>query len=126
MAEVSTSVAKDQEGRDPLVNEEEEPGQAELSPWTILETSRRPESGALDFEREGGEAPLPPSPAPERVSTRWPDEMEDALTSSSIAEEHRALMGAVLQSLQSIDNGLKEAFNSLLTGFKVSKVMLFP
>ena len=49
--------------------------------------------------------------------------MEDALTSSSIAEEHRALMGAVLQSLRSVDNRLKEAFNGLLTGFKVSQVM---
>jgi hypothetical protein len=52
--------------------------------------------------------------------------MEDALTSSSIAEEHRALLGAVLQSLWSVDNGLKEAFSGLLTGFKVSQVMFFP
>jgi hypothetical protein len=51
--------------------------------------------------------------------------MEDALTGSSIAKEHRALMGAVLQSMRSVDSGLKEAFSGLLTGFKVSEVMLF-
>ena len=49
--------------------------------------------------------------------------MEDALTSSFIAEEHHALMGVVLQNLRFVDNGLKEAFNGLLTGFKVSQVM---
>ena len=126
MAEVNTSVAGDQEGRAPLVNEEEEPGQAELSPRTTPETSRRPESGAPDLEKEGTRVPPPPMPAQEQASTRWPDEMEDTVTSSSIAEEHRALMGAVLQSIRSMDNGLKEAFSGLLTGFKVSEVMLFP
>ena len=126
MAEVNTSVAEDQEGRAPLVNEEEEPGQAELSPRVTPETSRRPESGTPVFEREETEAPPPPPLVPERASTGWPDEMEGALNSSSIAEEHHALMCAVLQSIRSVDNGLKEAFNGLLTGFKVSEVMLFP
>jgi hypothetical protein len=124
MAEVNTSAAEDQEGRAPLADEEEEAGRAELSPKTTPETLRRPESGAPDFEREEAEAPPPPPPAPERASTGWPDEMEDVLTSSSIAEEHHALMGVVLQSLRSVDNGLKEAFSSLLTGFKVSEVIL--
>jgi hypothetical protein len=49
--------------------------------------------------------------------------MEEALTSTSLPEEHRALMGAVLQSLRSVDNGLKEACNGLLAGFKVSHVI---
>jgi hypothetical protein len=51
--------------------------------------------------------------------------MEEALTSSSLPEEHRALMGAVLQSLRSVDNRLKEACSGLLAGFKVSHVMTF-
>ena len=52
--------------------------------------------------------------------TGWSAVMEEALSGSSIAEDHRALMGAILQSIQSVDSGLKEAFNGLLTGFKVS------
>jgi hypothetical protein len=51
--------------------------------------------------------------------------MEEALSSAPISEDHRTLMGAVLQGIQSIDSGLKEAFNGLLTGFKVSHVILF-
>jgi hypothetical protein len=49
--------------------------------------------------------------------------MGEALSSASISREHRILMGAVLQSIQSVDSGLKEAFNGLLTGFQVSQVM---
>ena len=126
MAEVNTSVAEYQEGRAPLVNEEEELRRPELSPRTTPETSRRPESGAPDFEKEGAEVPPPPPPAPEQASTGWSVEMEDALTSSSIAKENHALMGAVLQSIRSVDSRLKEAFNGLLTGFKVGHVMTFP
>jgi hypothetical protein len=51
--------------------------------------------------------------------------MEVALTSDSLHEEHRALMAAVLQSLRSVDNGLKEACNGLLASFKVGHVMTF-
>ena len=57
--------------------------------------------------------------------TGWPVMMEEALSSAFISEDHRILMGAVLQGIQSVDSGLKEAFNGLLTGFKVSHVILF-
>ena len=62
--------------------------------------------------------PMPPTAG-------WPV-MEDALAGASISEDHRTLMGAVLQGIQSVDSGLKEAFNGLLTGFKVSHVIPFP
>ena len=58
------------------------------------------------------------------LTNRWPA-MGEALSSASISEEHRTLMGAVLQSVQSVDHGLKEAFNGLLTSFLVSHVMLY-
>ena len=51
--------------------------------------------------------------------------MEEALSSAPISEDHHTLMGAVLQGIQSVDSGLKEAFNGLLTGFKVSNVIPF-
>ena len=51
--------------------------------------------------------------------------MEEALDSVPISEDHHTLMGAVLQGIQSVDSGLKEAFNGLLAGFKVSHVIPF-
>ena len=45
--------------------------------------------------------------------------MEEALSSSSITKDQRTLMGVVLQGIQSVDSGLKEAFGGLLAGFKV-------
>jgi hypothetical protein len=61
----------------------------------------------------------PPAPP----TTEWPA-MGEALSSASLSEEHRTLMGTVLQSIQSVDTGLKVAFDGLLTGFQVSHVML--
>jgi hypothetical protein len=49
--------------------------------------------------------------------------MGEALSSASISEEHRTLMGTVLQSIRSVDTGLKAAFNGLLTGFQVNNAM---
>ena len=126
MAEVRTSAAEDQEGRIPLANEEEEPGQSELSPKMVPEPLRHQEPTIPISTGGGAEVPQPPPPALGRASTGWPDEMEEALTSSSIAEEHRALIGTVLQSLWSVDSGLKETFSGLLTGLKVGHVMTFP
>ena len=58
------------------------------------------------------------------VNLEGPDSMEGALQSASIMEEHRTMMGAVMKKIQSVKGGLNEAFNSLLTGFEVSHVML--
>lgn len=62
----------------------------------------------------------PPAPP----TTGW-SAMGEALSSASISGEHRTLMGVVLQSIQSVDIGLKEAFNGLLTVFQVSHAMLY-
>ena len=37
-------------------------------------------------------------------------------------DEHRVLMGAVIEKVQSAKSGLKEACNNLLTGFEVSDI----
>ena len=47
----------------------------------------------------------------------------DALQSVSVLEEHRTLMGTVVEKVQSAESGLNEAFMSLLTGFKVCDIM---
>ena len=54
------------------------------------------------------------------VQPEAPDNMLEALQGASIDEEHRAIMSAVVQKVQSAKNGLTEASTSLLTGFEVS------
>ena len=55
------------------------------------------------------------------VQPEAPDNMLEALQGTSIDEEHRAIMSAVVQKVQSAKSRLTEACTSLLTGFEVSK-----
>ena len=55
------------------------------------------------------------------VQPEAPDNLLEALRSASIDEEHRTIMSAVIQKVQSAKSGLTEACASLLTGFEVSK-----
>ena len=59
-------------------------------------------------------APLATSVQPE-VS----DALLVALKSASIVDEHRALMGAVIEKIQSTGSGLNEACINLIRGFEV-------
>ena len=63
------------------------------------------------FERGHGT-----SPAPSRAR---PEELKILLGRASISEEHRALMGMVIERISSVESGLYEAVKSLLTGFEV-------
>ena len=56
------------------------------------------------------------SPAP---SGAQPEELKILLGRASISEEHRALMGTVIERISSTESGLHEAVKSLLTGFEV-------
>ena len=49
----------------------------------------------------------------------------DALQSASILEEHRTLMGTVVEKVLSVKSGLNEACMSLLRGFEVCTVEFF-
>ena len=51
------------------------------------------------------------------------DVLRDPLGQAAISEEHRALMGTVIERISSAESGLHEAFMSLLTGFEVRKMM---
>ena len=48
----------------------------------------------------------------------------EALRSASIVEEHRTLMGTVVERIQSAKSGLTEACTSLLIGFEVSDTIV--
>ena len=54
------------------------------------------------------------------VHPKAPDNLLEALRGASIDEEHRTIMSAVIEKVQSTKNGLTEACASLLTGFQVS------
>ena len=47
----------------------------------------------------------------------------DLLEQAAISEEHRTLMGTVIERISSAESGLHEAFMSLLTGFEVREMM---
>ena len=78
-------------------------------PRVVPDSGRRPPS-------KRGKTPLPVT----SVHPDAPDNLLEALRSASIDEEHRTIMSAVIQKVQSAKSGLTEACASLLTGFEVS------
>ena len=54
------------------------------------------------------------------VTPEASDSLLEALRGASMDDEHRTLMGAVIQKVLSAKSGLTEACTSLLTGFEVS------
>ena len=61
--------------------------------------------------------PVPPMTP---VQLGAPDNLLEAFRGASIVDEHRVLMGTVIERVQSTKSGLTEACSSLLTGFEVS------
>ena len=51
------------------------------------------------------------------------DAPRDLLKRATISEEHRTLMGMVMERISSAESGLHNAFMSLLTGFEVHKMI---
>ena len=74
----------------------------------------------LDYYRlspiKGGQPSVPAA----SVHPEAPDNLLEALRGASIDEEHRTIMSAVIEKVQSAKSGLTEACASLLTGFEVS------
>ena len=60
------------------------------------------------------------SPAPLGMRS---DVLKGLLERATISEEHRTLMGTVIQRISSAESGLHEAFMSLLSGFEVREMM---
>ena len=83
-------------------------------PNTASDPPTAPSSGRRSPSK-GGETPVPVT----SVHPEAPDTMLEALHSASIEEEHRTIMSALIQKVQSAKSGLTEACASLLTGFEV-------
>ena len=83
-------------------------------PDTALEPSTVPESGRQHLRKKG----TPTMPATS-IQSETPDNLLEVLNGASIDEEHRTVMSAMIQKVQSAKSGLTEACRSLLTGFEV-------
>ena len=93
----------------------------EVSSWRISPDPPRPEDNPLAVRH-------PHYPAPEESDSKGPycvrsDALRDLLERATISEEHRTLMGTVIERISSAESGLHEAFMSLLTGFEVCEMM---
>ena len=86
-------------------------------PNMILETHMASEASEQPPLKEGG-APLPPAVP---VHPETPDNLMEALRGASVMDEHRFVMSAVIEKVQSAKSGLNEACSNLLTGFEVRK-----
>ena len=83
------------------------------TPEGNLMATRSPQYPALEESNQK-------SPVPFGVRS---DVLRDLLEQAAISEEHRTLMGAVIERISSAESGLHEAFMSLLTGFEVREMM---
>ena len=84
-------------------------------PDTAPESSTVPDRG----RRTPSKRSKPTEPVTS-VQPEAPDNLLEVLNGASSNEEHRTIMSAVIQKVQSAKSGLTEACASLLTGFKVS------
>ena len=83
-------------------------------PDTAPEPSVVPESGRRPSRKKGK-----PTMPVASVQPKALDNLLEVLNGASIDEEHRAVMSAVIQKVQSAKSGLTETCTSLLTGFEV-------
>ena len=88
-------------------------------PNTSLESPAVPDLGRQPPSKRGN-TPVPVT----SVHLEAPDNLLGVLRSASIDEEHRTIMSAVVQKVQSAKSGLTEACASLLTGFEVSNIIV--
>ena len=84
-------------------------------PDAIPETNTAPESSRQP-PSDGGGMPIPSATS---VQPEVSDALLEALKSGSILDEHRALMGAVIEKIQSAESGVNGACISLIKGFEV-------
>ena len=94
-------------------------GSSDPQPDTVPEIQTTPEWNQHPPPKEGKADIL----AATSTNGEAPNMLMDALQSASILEEHRTLMGTVVEKIQSAKSELNEAFTSLLTGFEVCDVM---
>ena len=101
----------------------QEVGDLEVSPRRASPNPLGPEDNPIvtrSPQRPALEESKQKSPAPSGMRS---DVLRDLLKRATISEEHRALMGTVMERISSTESGLHDAFMSLLTGFEVHKMI---
>ena len=100
-----------------------EVGDPEVSSWRVSPDPARPEGNPMATRspqypalEEGNQKSLTPSGVRSDV-------LRDLLEQAAISEEHRTLMGTVIERISSAKSGLHEAFMSLPTCFEVHEMM---
>ena len=93
----------------------QEAGDLEVSSRRVSLDPARPEDNPI-VTRSPQHPALERSPAPSGMRS---DVLRELLERAAISEEHRMLMGTVMERIPSAESGLHEAFMSLLTGFEV-------
>ena len=84
-------------------------------PDTVPEALKAPRSGRQPLLTGGGD-PAPPATS---VQPKVSGGLSTALESASIIDEHRALMGVVIEKIQAAESGLNESCVSLIKGLEV-------
>ena len=95
----------------------------EVSSLRISPDPQSPEGNSLAAQRPGCSAPRETNNKSPGLSDIQPDTWTGLLRQAPISEEHRTLMGTVIERISSTKRRLNEAFTSLLRGFEVRKVM---
>ena len=92
-------------------------GKPGSQPVTAPEPPKAPDSRRHPLAKES-EPAVPVTSAQPEAS----DNFLEVLRGASIEDEHRTLMGTVIEKVRSAKSGLTNACTSLLTGFEVKKV----
>ena len=101
----------------------QEAGNPEVSSRRASPDPVRPEDNPIDPrspQRPALDESEQKSPAPSGV---WSDVLRELVGRAAISEEHRMLMGTVMERISSAESGLHEAFMSLLIGFEVREII---
>ena len=103
----------------------QEAGDLEVSSRRVSPHPARPEGNPMvtrSTQYPALEESNQKSPAPSGMRS---DVLRELLERAAISEEHRMLMGTVMERISSAESGLHEAFMSLLTGFEVCEMIYF-
>ena len=101
----------------------QEAGDLEVSSQRVSPDPARPEGNPMvtrSPQYPALEESNQKNPAPSGMQS---DALRDLLGQATISEEHRTLMGTVIERISSAESGLYVAFMSLLTGFEVREMI---
>ena len=101
----------------------QEAGDLEVSAWRASPDQVRPEDNPMVARSPQYPALEESNQKNQTPSGMQSDALRDLLERATISEEHRTLMGTVIERISSAESGLHEAFMSLLTGFEVHEMI---